>query len=50
MKQYYQRQLIEQTTFTYSPLGKAFKKQRKRIEEKEEKQIKALENRFEKFF
>ena len=29
-----QKQIIEQTKFTYSPLGKAFEKQIKTIEEK----------------
>ena len=36
-----QQQIIEQAKFTYSPLGKAFEKQTKTIEEKGEKQIKA---------
>ena len=35
--------MIEQATFTYSPLGKAFEKQIKTIEDQTEKQIKALE-------
>ena len=30
-----QRQIIEQNKFTYFPLGKAFEKQRKTIEEQE---------------
>ena len=38
-----QRRVIEQATFTYSPLGKAFEKQIKTIEDQTEKQIKALE-------
>ena len=42
-----QKQIIEQVKFTYSPLGKAFKKQTKTIEDHREKQIKALENRDE---
>ena len=37
-----QRQLIEQTKFTYSPLEKALEKQIKTIEDRGEKQIKAL--------
>ena len=37
-----QRQIIEQTRFTYSPLVKAFEKQTKTIEDKGEKQIKAI--------
>ena len=38
-----QQQIIEQTKFTYSPLGKAFEK-KKTIEGKCQKQIDALEN------
>ena len=37
-----QQQIIEQAKFTYSPLGKAFEKQIKTIEDQEEKQIDAL--------
>ena len=37
-----QQQIIEQAKFTYSPLGKAFKKQIKTIEYQGEKQVKAL--------
>ena len=37
-----QQQIIEQVKFTYSPLGKAFQKQIKTIEDQEEKQIDAL--------
>ena len=37
-----QQQIIEQTKFTYSPLGKAFEKQIKTIEDQGEKQVKAL--------
>ena len=37
-----QQQIIEQTRFTYSPLVKAFEKQTKTIEDKGEKQIKAI--------
>ena len=39
-----QQQIIEQAKFTYSPLGKAFEKQIKTIEEKDKKQIDALES------
>ena len=39
-----QQQIIEQAKFTYSPLGKAFKKQTKIIEDKGEKQIKAIQD------
>ena len=39
-----QQQIIEQATFTYSPLGKAFEKQAKTIEDKGEKQIKAIQD------
>ena len=37
-----QQQIIEQAKFTYSPLGKAFKKQIKTIEDQGEKQVDAL--------
>ena len=39
-----QKQMIEQAKFTYSPLGKTFKKQIKTIEDQGEKQIKAFQN------
>ena len=39
-----QQQIIEQAKFTYSPLGKAFEKQTKTIEDKGEKQIKAIQD------
>ena len=39
-----QQQIIEQAKCTYSPLGKAFRKQIKTIEDQGEKQIDALEN------
>ena len=39
-----QQQIIEQTRFTYSPLGKAFEKQIKTIEDQGKKQIDALES------
>ena len=38
-----QQQIIEQTKFTYSPLGKTFEKQIKTIEDQGQKQIGALE-------
>ena len=38
-----QQQIIEQTKFTYSPLGKAFDKQIKIIEDQGKKQVDALE-------
>ena len=37
-----QQQIIEQGKFTYSPLGKAFKKQIKTIEDQGQKQVEAL--------
>ena len=40
-----QSRVIEQAKFTYSPLGRAFEKQIKTIENQGEKQIKALEER-----
>ena len=40
-----QKQIIEQAKFTYSPLGKAFKKQIKTIENQGEKQIKAIQDK-----
>ena len=39
-----QQQIIEQANFTYSPLGKAFEKQIKTIEDQGEKQIDALKD------
>ena len=39
-----QQQIIEQTKFTYSPLGKAFEKPIKTIEDKGQKQIYALKD------
>ena len=39
-----QQQIIEQAKFTYSPLGKAFEKQTKIIEDKGEKKIKAIQD------
>ena len=38
------QQIIEQTKFTYSPLGKAFEKETKTIEDQGKKQTEALEN------
>ena len=38
-----QQQIIEKTKFTYSPLGKAFDKQIKTIEDQGKKQADALE-------
>ena len=38
-----QQQIIEQKKFTYSPLGKAFDKQIKTIEDQRKKQVDALE-------
>ena len=37
-----QSRIIEQAKFTYSPLGKAFEKQTKTIEEQGRKQIEAI--------
>ena len=39
-----QQQIIEQARLTYSPLGKAFEKQIKTIEDQAEKQIKAIQD------
>ena len=39
-----QKQIIEQAKFTYSPFGKAFKKQIKTIEDQREKQVEALQD------
>ena len=39
-----QQQIIEQAKFTYSPLGKAFEKQIKTIEDQGEKQVEVLKN------
>ena len=38
-----QQQIIEQAKFTYSPLGKAFEKQIKAMEDQGKKQVKTLE-------
>ena len=39
-----QQQIIEQTKFTHSPLGKAFEKQINTIEDQGKKQVNALES------
>ena len=39
-----QQQIMEQARFTYSPLGKAFEKQVKTIEDQGQKQVDALES------
>ena len=39
-----QQQIIEQAKFTYSPLGKAFEKQIKIIEDQGQKQVDALKD------
>ena len=39
-----QQQIIEQTNFTYCPLGKAFEKQTKTIKDHDKKQVESLEN------
>ena len=39
-----QQKIIEQAKFTYSPLGKAFEKQTKTIEDQGEKQVNALKS------
>ena len=39
-----QQQIIEQTKFTYSPLGKAFQKQIETIEDQGVKQIKVIQD------
>ena len=41
------KQIIEQAKFIYSPLGKAFEKQIKIIEEQRKRQIKAIKNQGE---
>ena len=40
-----QQQIIEQAKFTYSPLGKAFEKQTKTIEDQGEKQTKTIQEK-----
>ena len=39
-----QQKIIQQTKFTYSPLGKAFEKQVKTIEDQGKKQVKAIQD------
>ena len=39
-----QQLIVEQAKFTYSPLGKAFEKQTKTIEDHGKKEVEALEN------
>ena len=39
-----QQQIVQQAKFNYSPLGKAFEKQIKTIEDQGEKQIKAIQD------
>ena len=39
-----QQQIIEQTKFTYSPLGKAFEKQTNTVEDQGQKQVNALKD------
>ena len=41
-----QQQMIEQAKFTYSPLGKTFKKQIKTIEDQSQKEIKAIQDQW----
>ena len=41
---FFKQQIIEQAKFTYSPLGKAFEKQIKTIEDQVEKQIKGIQD------
>ena len=40
-----QQQIIQQAKFTYSPLGKAFEKQIKTIEDQGKKQVKAIKDK-----
>ena len=40
-----QQQIIEQAKLTYSPLGKAFEKQTKTIEDQGKKQVKAIQDK-----
>ena len=40
----HQQQIIQQAKFNYSPLGRAFKKQTKTIEDQGKKQVKAIQN------
>ena len=40
-----QQQIIQQAKFNYSPLGKAFEKQTKTIEDQGKKQVKAIQHK-----
>ena len=40
-----QQQIIQQAKFNYSPLGKAFEKQIKTIEDQGKKQVKAIQDK-----
>ena len=40
-----QQQIIQQAKFNYSPLGKAFEKQTKTIEDQGKKQVKAIQDK-----
>ena len=40
-----QQQIIQQAKFNYSPLGKAFEKQTKIIEDQAKKQVKAIQDK-----
>ena len=42
-----QQQVIEQATFTYSPLGKDLEKQIKAVEDQGQRQIKTIQNQGE---
>ena len=42
-----QQQIIEQAKFTYSPLGKAFEKQTKSVEDQGEKQTETIKDQAE---
>ena len=41
----YQKQIIQEAKFNYSPLGKAFEKQVKTIKDQGEKQVKAIQDK-----
>ena len=43
-----QQQIIQRANFTYSPLGKAFEKQIKTIEDQRKKQVDALKTSYKK--
>ena len=44
-----QQQIIQQAKFSYSPLGKAIKKQIKTIEDQGEKQVNALKTSYKNY-